>query len=77
MAWGEEKSDDSSWAFSTEPSSSEMHDNTTSGVEPFSTEPAQNWGQRSLSNWGQEPRLDDPVRSPSIWRYIARLFGGA
>ena len=79
MGWGNEKEDDgSSWTFSTEPSSSDANNaDSATGVSPFSTDPAQNIGERPLSNWGEEPRLDDTpgTRMRSIWHSISRLFG--
>ncbi len=82
MAWGyqEKNSDESSWAFSTSTSSANADNNDSStGVSAFSTDPAQNLGDRPLSNWGEEPRIDDSTtpKSWSIWRSIARLFGAA
>ena len=73
----EEKKDDdgSSWAFSTTPSSSRVHDENESGVEPFSAEPTKNWGQRPLSNFGEEPRIDDPAPPRrSIWNVVSWIF---
>lgn len=74
----ENSTSESDWAFSTQPASSEITQESDSGVAPFSTDPAQNWGQRSLSNWGEEPRLDDPPPTRrTIWSFISRLFGGS
>ncbi len=83
MGWGDddnESSDGSSWAFSASTSSSDANnDSSETGVSAFSTDPAQNTGQRPLSNWGEEPRLDDSSepKTWSIWHSIARLFGAA
>ncbi len=74
----EENSDASSWAYSTSTSSSDAdNDDSTTGISAFSTDPGQNIGDRPLSNWGDEPRIDDSpaVKSWSIWNTIARLFG--
>ena len=81
MGWGDEekeKSDGSDWAFSTETSSSDADNkDSATGVSAFSSDPAQNVGDRPLSNWGEEPRIDDTAstQSWSIWHSIARLFG--
>lgn len=73
-----ENSDGSSWAFSASTSSANAdNDDSSTGVSAFSTDPAQNVGDRPLSNWGEEPRIDDSIapKTWSIWHSIARLFG--
>lgn len=80
MAWEPERKEadnGSAWAFSTQPGSSTITQETPSGLSPFSTDPTKNWGQRTYSNWGEEPRIDDtPHTRPWLWRRVARLFGG-
>lgn len=81
MGWGDnekESSDGSDWAFSTSTSSSDANnEDSSTGVSAFSTDPAQNYGERPLSNFGDEPRLDNSgeTKTWSIWSSIARLFG--
>ena len=73
-----ENNDGSNWAYSTSTSSANADNNDSStGISAFSTDPAQNIGDRPLSNWGEEPRIDDTTkpRTWSIWNSIARLFG--
>ena len=77
MGWGddEKESSSSSWAFSTEPSSSTVDEPNGSGVSAFSTEPTQNTGERQLSNWGEAPRTDDPPTGrSSVFRSLFSRF---
>lgn len=74
----DKNSDTSSWAFSTSTGSANAdNDNSSTGISAFSTDPSKNVGDRHLSNWGEEPRMDDSTapKTRSIWDSIARLFG--
>ena len=76
----DENSNGSDWAYSTSPSSSNADNTDTStGVSSFSTDPAQNVGDRPLSNWGEEPRFENSnaPRAWNIWHSIGRLFGAS
>lgn len=74
----DKNSDTSSWAFSTSTGSANADNKDSStGVSAFSTDPSKNVGDRALSNWGEEPRINDSTatKTSSIWHSIARLFG--
>lgn len=76
----EENSNGSNWAYSTSSSSSNADNNDSStGVSAFSTDPAQNVGDRPLSNWGEEARIEDSSapKTWNIWHSIGRLFGAS
>jgi len=80
MDGDDEKKDGSDWAFSTETSSSNADNkDSATGVSAFSTDPAQNVGDRPLSNWGEEPRIDDsPPQRPSLLSSVfSRIFGSS
>ncbi len=83
MAWSDEtnlfdtgekkSSESSSWAFSTDTSSSEVPSPSESSAPGYSAQPNQNWGDHPRTNWGESPRIDDRQgKTWTIWDRITR-----